>query len=113
MASPLITTASTLTCPHGGTVAIVSANAKVAAAAMLALATDTFTISGCPFQIPIGTGSVPHPCVTVKWLKPNKQTLVNGTPTLSGDSKSVCLAADLVPQGPVSVVAVQSGVTGS
>jgi len=108
MASPLITTASTLTCPHGGTVAIVSTNAQVGAGAMLALATDTFTISGCPFQIPVGVGTVPHPCVTVMWLKPNKATLVNGMPTLSEDSKSVCLAADQVPQGPASVVAVQS-----
>ncbi len=113
MASPILTTASKLQCPHGGTVAIVSANTAVSAAAPLALATDTFTVTGCPFQIPIGTGTVPHPCVTVKWLKTNTAVLVNGTPTLSQDSMSLCLAADQAPQGPVSVVTVQSAASGS
>jgi hypothetical protein len=109
----LLTTAASLSCPHGGSVSIVSANTKVLAGAPLALATDTFTISGCPFQIPIGTGSVPHPCVTVHWLKPNLRTTVNGAPTLSQDSVGLCLAADQVPQGPVSVSQTQPLVSGT
>jgi len=100
----LLTTASSLQCPHGGTVSISSTNTQVKAAAALALATDTFTISGCPFQIPVGTGTVPHPCVKVQWTKPNVKTTVNGTPTLAQDSVGLCLAADQAPQGPVSVV---------
>jgi hypothetical protein len=109
----LLTTAASLSCPHGGSVLIVSTNTKVQAGAPLALATDTFTISGCPFQIPIGTGSVPHPCVTVQWLKPNLRTTVNGVPTLSQDSVGLCLAADQVPQGPVSVSQTQPLVSGT
>jgi hypothetical protein len=107
MAAPFLTTASSLQCPHGGTVTIASANTKVQADAAVALATDTFTVAGCPFQIPVGAGTVPHPCMTVQWTKPNVQTTVNGTPTLSQDSVGLCLAADQAPQGPVSVVQTQ------
>ena len=113
MAAALLTTASSLQCPHGGTVTIASTNTKVLATAALALATDTFTIAGCPFQIPVGPAMVPHPCVTVQWTKTNIQTTVNGTPTLAQDSAGLCLAADQVPQGPVSVVQAQPLVTGS
>lgn len=113
MAAPLLTTASSLTCPHGGTVSIVSANARVLAATPLALATDTFTIAGCPFQIPVGPAMVPHPCMSVQWIVTNLKTLVNGAPTLNAESSGLCLAADQVPQGPVSVVQTQPSATGS
>jgi len=111
MASPLLTTASTLQCPHGGTVSIVSSNTQAQAGAPLALASDTFTVAGCPFQIP-ATG-VPHPCVRVQWSKTNLKASVNGTPTLSQDSVGLCLAADQAPQGPVSVVQTQALASGS
>jgi hypothetical protein len=113
MASPLLTTASTLQCPHGGTVTIASSNTKAKGAAPLALATDTFTIAGCPFQIPVGTGTVPHPCVRVQWTKTNMHATVNGQPTLSQDSVGLCLAADQAPQGKVSVVVADSKASGS
>jgi hypothetical protein len=113
MAAALLTTASSLQCPHGGTVSIVSANTQTQASAPLALSTDTFTIAGCPFQIPVGTGTVPHPCVSVQWTQPNTMTSVNGTPTLAQDSVGLCLAADQAPQGPVSVVQAELLVTGS
>jgi hypothetical protein len=113
MPAPLLSTASSLQCPHGGTVSIVSANTRAQATAPLALATDTFTIAGCPFQIPVGTGTVPHPCVSVQWTKTNTLTTVNGTPTLSQDSVGLCLAADQAPQGPVSVVQAEAMVSGS
>ena len=113
MASPLLTTASSLQCPHGGTVSIVSSNSKVSAGASLALANDTFTIAGCPFQIPVGPGMVPHPCIKVQWTKTNLKATVNNQPTLSQDSVGLCLAADQAPQGPVSVVQAQAKASGS
>jgi hypothetical protein len=108
----LLTTASSLQCPHGGTVTIASTNTRVAATVPLALASDTFTVTGCPLQIPIGTGTVPHPCVRVQWTKPNVSTTVYGTPTLAQDSVGLCLAADQAPQGLVSVVQTQMLVNG-
>lgn len=76
----------------------------------MALATDTFTISGCPFQIPVGTGTVPSPCVTVRWIVTDMRNSVNGVPTLSANSVGLCLAATQVPQGTVSVVNTQTKV---
>lgn len=108
----LLTTASTLQCPHGGSVSIVSTNTRVSAAAPLALATDTFTISGCSFQIPVGTGTVPHPCVTVQWSLSNLKCEVNNQATLSKSSVGLCLAADQAPQGPVSIVNTQNEAEG-
>lgn len=114
MAAALLTTASSLACPHGGSVGIASTNSQVnAASAPLALATDTFAISGCPFQIPIGTGSVPHPCVSVRWTKSNLMCTVNGQATLSQDSIGLCLAADQAPQGPVAIHNTQAIATGA
>jgi len=113
MAAALLTTASTLQCPHGGTVSITSANSKVTAGSALALATDTFSIAGCSFQIPVGPGTVPHPCMTVQWVMVNMHCTVNGTPTLGQDSSGLCLAADQAPQGPVSVVTTQAKALGS
>lgn len=109
MASPLLTTASSLQCPHGGTVSIASTNMNAMADAALALATDNFIIAGCPFQI----SGAPHPCVKVQWVKPNTAVTVGGTPTLSQDSKGLCLAADQAPQGPVSIVNTQPTAGGS
>lgn len=109
MSGQLLTTQSTLMCPHGGTVSIVSSNVNAKGSdAPLALATDTFTIAGCPFQIPVGTGTVPHPCLSVQWIMPNTRTMVNQTPTLSTGSVGLCLASDQVPQGPVTISQTQA-----
>src|SRR5205823_6712404 len=102
MAGNSLTTLSGLTCPHGGTVAIVSSNARVAAGgAPVALATDTFAITGCPFQIPVGVGTVPSPCVRVQWILPDLRDRTNGSLGLTQGSAGLCLAATQIPQGPV------------
>jgi len=105
MAGQTLTINSTLQCPHGGTVSIVSANTRVKAdGGFAALATDQFIIAGCPFQIPVGVGTVPSPCLTVQWVLTDMRVKVNGTPTLSQGSAGLCLSGLQVPQGPVSVV---------
>jgi hypothetical protein len=112
MSGQTLTTASTLQCPHGGTVQIVSSNTSVKADEVaLALAADTFTISGCPFQIPAAPSPIPSPCVTVQWLKTDLKTTVNGTPTLSTTSVGLCLAATQVPQGSVIIANTQTRVS--
>jgi len=106
MADQLITTASTLQCPHGGSVTIAGSNTRVKATAAVALVSDTFTVAGCPFQIP-ATPPIPSPCVKVVWVKPDVRTKVNSTATLSHASVGLCLAATGAPQGPVSKVTSQ------
>ena len=111
MAGNTLTTASSLMCPHGGTVQIISANTRVmAAGAQAALATDTFAVIGCPFQIP-ATPPIPSPCVTVRWLLFDIRVRVGAAPTLSQSSAGLCLSAAQVPQGPVVILATQPRVS--
>jgi len=112
MASNTLNTSSTLKCPHGATVNIISSNTKVLVdTAPAALATDQFLVSGCPFQIPIGVGTKPSPCMTVQWLMTDMRTTVNGTPTLSKASVGLCLTAEQIPQGPVMISQTQTKVS--
>lgn len=111
MSGHSLNTGSTLTCPHGGSVQIVSANTRVkAGGAPAALSTDQFTISGCPFQIPIGTGTMPSPCTTVQWIVSDLRVKVNGTATLSRSSSGLCISAQQIPQGPVIISNTQTRV---
>nr|HEX4314513.1 hypothetical protein [Kofleriaceae bacterium] len=82
-----ITTASQLTCPHGGTVTITAAN-PASAGASIATAADTFAIAGCAFTTPAGT---PSPCATVAWTSSDKHVTIDGKPTISTDSQGVCI----------------------
>jgi hypothetical protein len=100
-----LTTASSLSCPHGGTVSISSSNATTdAAGSKIVTISDTFTISGCAFTLP---GPKPSPCVRVQWVVPDVRVRVGGVPTLSQTSVGVCISADSIPQGPVVVSSTQ------
>jgi hypothetical protein len=107
--SGLLTTASTLMCPHGGTVTIISSNTQITAAGSpIVVAGDTFTVAGCPFPLP----GPPHPCVSVKWVSPATGSKVSGGATLTEASVGLCVAADQAPQGTVLIVATQASVSG-
>ena len=85
----LLTTASVLMCPHGGTVTISSSNSKATAGGSpLVVANDTFTIAGCPFP-PSGP---PHPCASVKWVSPATGSTVGGAATLTRTEASLLAA---------------------
>lgn len=103
----LLSTASTLMCPHGGMVTAIASQARASVGgAPLVLATDTFLIAGCAFS----PGS-PHPCVLVQWQLPAQRTTAAGTPTLTDASIGFCLAADGAMQGPVIVASTQQRAT--
>lgn len=109
MSGQSLTTQSTLQCPHGGAVQIISSNSQAKAGeAPLALMADTFIISGCPFQIPAAPSPIPSPCMTVQWVSADLKNSVNGVPTLSTGSVGLCLAATQAPQGPVTIVNTQA-----
>lgn len=102
MAGNSLTTASSLQCPHGGTVIIVSANARVkAVSAPMATVTDVFIIAGCPIS---------SPCLTVRWLITDVRVKVNGIPTLSRSNLGLCLNALQIPQGPAVILNTQTRV---
>jgi hypothetical protein len=111
MAGPSLTAASTLLCPHGGTVAIVpSGTRSTAGGTPIATTADTFTIAGCVFTLP---GPVPSPCIRVQWIVPGLRVKNGGVAALDAGSVGLCLAATGAPQGPVSIQPAQSRVTGT
>lgn len=96
-----LTTASTLSCPHGGTVTITSSNlTTTAAGSPIVRSSDTFTVAGCSFMLP---GPKPSPCLSVRWIVADLRVTVGGVATLSQTSTGICLSAESVPQGPVTV----------
>lgn len=109
MAGSLLTTQSKMQCPHGGQVQAISSNTKVSAGpgAYVLRMSDTFTITGCPFQIPAPSGTIPSPCVRVQWLVADMRAKVDQQQTLSESSVGLCFSALQVPQGKVTVVNTQ------
>lgn len=108
MSGNSLTTSASLQCPHGGAVQIISTNTRVKGdGAPLALATDSFVITGCPYQIPMAPSPIPSPCVKVLWVVTDLQAKVNGAATLSRGSTGICVSAAQLPQGQVVIVNTQ------
>lgn len=108
MADPALNATATIQCPHGGQVSIVTANARVKMGGAFAVTFgDTYTVAGCPFQVPIGTGTKPQPCIRLQWIVPAKRVKINGQPVLTMTSSGLCQSAEQIPQGPPTVVQTQ------
>ena len=100
--SGFLTTASTLQCPHGGTVSVISTNAQVQTAdGFILRSSDVFTIAGCPFAT-----AVAQPCVSVEWVLTALQSQVLSEFNLTEDSVGLCVGGG--PPGPVVVNQTQS-----
>jgi hypothetical protein len=113
MPGSLVHENATVNCPHGGQAKITSKNKRVTVGGQaVALASDMTSVSGCPFQVPIGTGTKPQPCVTVQWAQPATRVKVTGEAVLLSTSKGACKSAEQAPQGPPSVGATQVRVSG-
>jgi len=104
----LLSKNSVITCPHGGTVTPVTANAKVFVGGQPVLTQpDTFTVSGCASVSPAS-----GPCVNVKWTTAASRVRINGQPALLQESVGVCESADQTAQGAPVVVSTQLRVRG-
>jgi hypothetical protein len=114
MASELLTLASIIQCPHGGKVNVTPSNtvAMVDNSPIL-LVNDQATVSGCPFQIPAPSGTVPEPCVTVRWVAGAMVTKIHGTPVLNRTSVGLCYNAKQIPQGAATVASTQTKAKGA
>jgi uncharacterized Zn-binding protein involved in type VI secretion len=104
----LLTTTSTMMCPHGGTVIATPGSTRASAGAPVLRASDTFTIMSCPFA-PAG---VAHPCVSVKWDVTAQRVKHGSDFVLDESSVGLCLAGDKAWQGNVQILATQPKMSG-
>lgn len=113
MPGTLVHVGAAVQCTHGASATISSTNTQVKVGGQaVAVLSDTTTVSGCPFQIPIGTGTKPQPCVRVQWTVPASRVRVNGQFVLLQASAGLCLSAEQIPQGTPMVTSTQTRVKG-
>ncbi|TDC24601.1 hypothetical protein E1265_09310 [Streptomyces sp. 8K308] len=104
MSGNLLTTASTVVCPHGGQATALPAQSRVlVAGAPAATEADLYTVVGCTLTV----GGKPQPCTTIRWTGPSGRIRINGSPALLQSSTGQCHSAEQVPQGPPNVTVVQ------
>jgi hypothetical protein len=104
---------ATVNCPHGAKANIVSSNQRVKVSGMaVATVSDVTTVAGCPFQVPVGAGTKPQPCVKVQWTAPATRVKVNGQFVLLSMSSGLCQSAEQIPQGAPMVATTQIRVKG-
>jgi len=105
---PILTTTSTVMCPHGGMAQLITTNtdALIDGAPAL-LQTDVHPIVGCTF-----TPVAYSPCVSIRWVTAATQTSVRSVPVLLQTSVGLCLNAAQAPQGAAIVVQVQQKAKG-
>ena len=106
---PILTTTSTVMCPHGGQAQLITSNTEALIdGAPALLQTDLHPIVGCTF-----TPVAYSPCVTIRWVTAATQTSVRGVPVLLQTSIGLCLNAAQAPQGTAIVTQVQSKAKGT
>jgi hypothetical protein len=109
----LLVANATIFCPHLGKVSVTPSNSRVLLGGVPALVLpDLSTVGGCTFQVPIGTGTKPQPCVKVLWAAPAARVLINGQPALLQTSSGVCQSVEGIPQGAPQIAATQVRVSG-
>ncbi|NHZ80797.1 hypothetical protein F2P44_16170 [Massilia sp. CCM 8695] len=105
---PILTTSSSVMCPHGGQAILVTSNAEmILDGAPALLQTDSHLIVGCAF-VP----AAPSPCTSIRWITGAAQATVHGVPVLLQNSIGLCLNALQAPQGIAIVVQVQQNAKG-
>jgi hypothetical protein len=101
---PLLTVASTLSCPHGGTAIATPGSVRGQARSPVLRGSDTFLIIGCGFTV----AGVPNPCVGIRWVQTATRVKHDGDFVLHEESVGLCLSGTQAPQGTVMIGATQS-----
>jgi hypothetical protein len=106
---PLLTTTSTVMCPHGGQAVLTTTNTEgLVDGAPVLLQSDQHPIVGCPFTV----GVVYTPCVVIRWSTAATQTKIREVPVLLQTSIGLCFNAAQAPQGVAVVVQTQQRAQG-
>lgn len=112
MPGNVLTISSTILCTHGGSAILTTANSKIMVDNVPALIeSDVHSVAGCPFQIPIGTGTKPSPCIRIQWSGGATQMQVNGVGVLLQSSVGTCYSPEGAPQGVANIVNTQMKVS--
>jgi hypothetical protein len=100
----MLTTTSTVMCPHAGQATLVTSNtlARIDEAPIL-LETDVHPVAGCTFA----PGGVYTPCLLIRWSAGATMTKIFGVPVLLQTSIGVCHNAAQAPQGVAIIVQTQ------
>lgn len=110
MAGYLFHSGAVAQCPHGGSVTFTAGNTKVLVDnKAVATTADIFQVSNCSFQVPVGAGSKPQPCMKAT-LAPATKVLINNKPAILTVGTTICQSAEQIPQGPASVISSQTKV---
>jgi hypothetical protein len=108
MGDYLVHVSASINCSHGGSATIMPSQQRVKVAGnFVAVLADTTTVAGCSFQVPIGTGTKPQPCVKIQWAVPATRVKVNQQFALIKTSSGVCQSAEQIPQGPPTIASTQ------
>jgi hypothetical protein len=106
---PLLTTTSTVMCPHAGQAQLFTSNTvSVVDGAPVLLEIDVHPVVGCTFA----PGGVYTPCLLIRWVLGATMTKINGIPVLLQTSVGVCYNAMQAPQGVALIVQTQQRVRG-
>lgn len=101
-----------VTCFHQAPAKLVPA-ARVLVSMLPVATVPALPVAGCLFQIPIGTGTKPQPCVKIQWANISARVKVLGQPLLlqappgPGPGGGVCQSIEQIPQGAPIVNAMQ------
>ena len=112
----ILSVGAVMQCTHAATATIAPGQTRVLVSGQpAATVSNLITVAGCPFQIPIGTGTKPQPCVKVQWAMMSARVTVMGQPLLlqaaPGPGAGVCQSVEQIPQGPPVVSVLQTRVT--
>lgn len=114
MSGHLLHQGADILCSHGAQATVSPSSQRVKVGGQpVATVADTFTISGCPFQVPIVVGTKPQPCVSVRWASGATRLRVNGQPALLASNQGMGLSGEQIPQGNANVANTQTRVRGS
>jgi hypothetical protein len=104
----LLTAASVMMCPHGGTVTATPGSTRATIDGAILRGSDTFVIAGCSFA----PGGAVSPCVSVNWVQTAARVKHGGDFVLTEASVGLCVAGTQAPQGTVLIASIQPKVDG-
>lgn len=114
MSGFIVTTTASAICTHGASVSIMSSNMRVkAGGSPVAAMSDVYTVSGCPFQVPVGAATKLQPCVSLRWIAVATRVRVGGQFVVLQTSSAICQSVEQIPQGPPTIVSTQMRVKGA